>query len=120
MIHHQNTYFDIKLERNFSILFSQIIIQIDIDFSFLLGDTVKTAMRNFTLKEIVTKCPKELEKSIYTTAEVGPNKILIIAMGWYDNKTHSLISFCGTITERNSAKKQVDFNGNTFFKTMKT
>jgi len=78
---------------------------------------VKTATRNYPLKEMKRRCPNTRGASIRATAQLDAGKQVILAMAWTDKKVHSLVSSCGTTHEGTPAKKhRIDHEGSSFVK----
>lgn len=80
---------------------------------------VKTATRNFPIKELISRCPLDRGSYIHAIAKVGEIKSDFIAMAWRDKKVHTLVSSCGTTQQGSPAKKnRYDENGNRYIKTV--
>ncbi len=83
---------------------------------FFIG-MVKTAHRNFPMKQIKARCPKDRGEYVYAVTDENP---MLLGMGWRDRKIHCLVSTCDITSEGLSVlKKRRDENGNVFSKTVK-
>lgn len=72
---------------------------------------VKTATRNYPIKELRERCPETRGQFAVATTTVN-NNINLTGLSWRDKKVHTFVSTCGTTLEGQPAKKKrTDENG---------
>lgn len=76
---------------------------------------VKTATRNYPLKEGTKRCPET--RGSFTAAVATYEEVPLVSIFWRDRKVHTFVGTCGTtLPGEPSKKKRLDGEGNTYFK----